>query len=1611
MYLREPITNKNSPILGCLWAGKDDNDMKRFLLLSFIFSLFLSLAYAGDSRRIKVGGTTTLSPNITGRLSGVVTWYWDDGILERVAPHPSPYSSLTFRALEPCTRGTTVTALWDTFDYSGQVYPTSHKDTWTIYIDKVEPSNVSLGKESKKTIDLPVGNSYDLNAILSPTYATTTLSWESSNSAVTISKTGTYTASVYGKNSGSTARIKVTTNNGLSDYCDVKVMPKDLVNLYLSNMTILQGDYATIETTRYPSYADDELIWECSNTNVTVNQSGRIYGNLVGSAVVTATSQKNSNIKGSCTVTVIDPPISVSLNVTKLELHKGTSQLLEASVLPSNAPQEIIWESANASIATVNSLGLVEGIKEGTTIIKAYSVRRPVYKECTVTVLPPSPQGIVLNTTSVALSKGDTKQLSASIYPSDAPQGVTWSTDDSSVATVSSTGVVTAKGVGNVAIKAMSLANSSINSTCMVAVILHSGSLENPFDVTDACNYANSLENGSTSQERYYIKGKISKIVNAFNSSSGNATFYISDNGTTNQLYVCMTYFLQGKSWKDNDAIAIGDEVIIYGKLANEKGTLKTANNESFIYSLNGLTDVTFANNDIFRSETEEGVSMLFKVISSRDRTCQVGNGNSPSVSFLDTKGDITIPKEVNGFVVTKIGNNAFEDCSKLTNIFIPNTISSIGEDAFRGCNFKSISIPHSVTSIGDYAFSFCNELTNITMSNNVTSIARYLFLYCDGLSDFSIPNSAISIGEGAFRGCTGLTSITIPNSVKFIDSNAFQDCTALVNIKIPKSVTDIGSSIFSGCTSLSSLIVDDENTVFDSRDNCNAIIKTASNMLVTGCPNTVIPNSVTSIDSWAFSDCTGLTSITIPKSVTFIDNWAFRGCTGLTNLTIPRTLKSIRSQSFSGCTELCSIVVEEGNVTYDSRNECNAIIETSTNTLVMGCKNTIIPNTIKSIGSYAFQGCIGLVSVTIPYSITSIGIDAFEGCKSLTSIRSEIKKLFSISESVFQYSYNRPLDATLYVPIGTLSDYKSTSGWNQLNIVEEEMELPELIDGDVFTANTEEGVEMTFTVISYGNKTCQVGRTETNGISTSPSISRDTEGTITIPEMVKGLTVIRIGDYAFNDCYKLIGINIPNSVNSIGYGAFRGCSHLESIAIPSTVTSPFNGTFQDCTNLKSIIMSPYITSIGQYAFCNCRSLKSITIPKTVASIGYQSFYGCTGLTSIMSEITEPLPIISSSRDFQGVNATLYVPFSSKTKYEATSGWSYFNIVEMEPKEGDQFKGQTEEGGCLTYQIISVSDNTCQMLKYNSTSQIDAGAINNDSFVPYYSSNKNSTTQLLYTPDEVGSIGVIKSISFNVANASRVTTDEVNVYLGHKKGTFTNTYDFLTSDDLTLVYSGMPSLGQTEGWEKLEFNKGDFCYNGTDNLVVVITRIGTASSNLKYYYFLDKEGYTLYRGNWSDTSYGDVANVNNRYKKLSDRPAVRFEFCHNKITIPETAKDFAVTHIGENAFRECNYLQNVIVPNSVSSIGANAFYGCTELTAVEIPEGVTMINNAAFAGCTSLETVTLPSTLFNIGMNSFSESKGNIKTIINHVKKPFLIDKWTFGIKDTCYDEYLRDCR
>ncbi len=295
--------------------------------------------------------------------------------------------------------------------------------------------------------------------------------------------------------------------------------------------------------------------------------------------------------------------------------------------------------------------------------------------------------------------------------------------------------------------------------------------------------------------------------------------------------------------------------------------------------------------------------------------------------------------------------------------------------------------------------------------------------------------NAANELPMDAFVSTYSLEHIVLPKNLEVIGSFAFMD-SGIKEFVLPKTVKEMGRDIFYYARDLAKLSVEEGNPVFDSRDNCNAIIETATNTLRIGCVNTVIPNTVTALGEMAFSGKPGLGKIDIPNSVTSIGWAAFWADIDLTKVKLSASIADLSESPFGGCDRITSFVIDEGNPKYDSRDNCNAIIETATNTLVQGFSTTVIPDGVECIATAAFRSLSTLTEIEIPASVKKIEGEAFLYCNQMTKVVSHIKKPFALSSMVF--SGDNMKIAKLYVPFGTKEAYASTPGWDNFpNIIE----------------------------------------------------------------------------------------------------------------------------------------------------------------------------------------------------------------------------------------------------------------------------------------------------------------------------------------------------------------------------------------------------------------------------------------------------------------------------------------------------------------------------------------------------------------------------------------------
>ena len=512
------------------------------------------------------------------------------------------------------------------------------------------------------------------------------------------------------------------------------------------------------------------------------------------------------------------------------------------------------------------------------------------------------------------------------------------------------------------------------------------------------------------------------------------------------------------------------------------------------------------------------------------------------------------------------------ECMSDAEEIIIPNKINghpvtSIGNNAFRDCtHIKRIVIPDSVTIIGYGAFGGCTKLTSITIGSGVKTISRS-FYGCDNLERVDITNIAswcniefsssfddsnpLSKAKHLYLNGVEVTDLIIPEDVSIISDIAFLNCESIVGLTLHDNI-EIGQNSFSGCSIKKLNFLEGTKTIDSGMVLCKDV---------------------------------------------------------LTEINIPNTVMTIESDALSNCTSLESIVVGANNPIYHSSGNC--LIETNSKTLILGCKNSVIPIdcSITSIGDYAFYNCTGLTSVIIPDSVTSIGRYTFKSCTGLRSI--------TIGNSVKSIDFNAFNGCTgltsVIIPDSVTSIGDSAfGGCSSL----QEITLP-FIGCERYTS-TDNKFQYPFGRIFGESKYLGGIKTEQYRYHrNSPSPIFDT---YYIPASLKKVTVTGC-DYiqygAFYNCTRLKSITIGNSVKSIGNSAFYNCTGLTSIIIPDSVTSIGGYAFNSCTGLKSITIGNSVKSIGDSTFANCTGLTSIIIPDSITSIGDYAFYNCTGLKSI----------------------------------------------------------------------------------------------------------------------------------------------------------------------------------------------------------------------------------------------------------------------------------------------------------------------------------------------------------------------------------------------------------
>ena len=673
-----------------------------------------------------------------------------------------------------------------------------------------------------------------------------------------------------------------------------------------------------------------------------------------------------------------------------------------------------------------------------------------------------------------------------------------------------------------------------------------------------------------------------------------------------------------------------------------------------------------------------------------------------------------------------------------------------------------------TVTNIGTM-FKGNKNITSfdeLVFFTSLSSIYSSAFEGCSSLQSVTLPDCLKTIGDHAFKACTSLSSVTLPDGLNRIESFALEQCP-LTTITIPASVTSIGEGIFTNCNELSSIIVADGNTYYDSRDNCNAIIKTASNTLVAGCKSTVVPSTVQRIDNYSFCLLTSLTSLNGDLSAcTSIGNYAFSRCSNLSNLNLP-ACTSIGHHAFYICSNLtsldlpvCSSIGEEAFNSCSQLTNVNglsACTSIARGTFYNCSKLTTINlsactsiglsafdrcnqltnigdlSVCTSIGNYAFQGCSSLKSIDLP-ACTSIGYCAFNGLESVTlpDVPPTVSSGFTDGGTTFLVSSN------------ALETYWTADYWKdiKMQIISKDAQYvwdvqTPLLDGigrnnmvNVMTLKVTGDINNADMMFIRNNmyNLHQLDLTDANFVGGSGeyasgrSVQNNNVGgfydlkclhIVKLPTSAKSIE----GD-AFNGCTSLSDIIVPEGIERIedgsglenyaptyNKGAFMN-SGLKTITLPKSMSYIGKNAFYG-TGLQSVVLQAGLTSIGTRAFSQCNltsvefpsSLKTINsnafsscpisslslpaslesiggnafsdntaitelhIPASLGSIGANAFSGCSNLRDVYVHVVEPLSINTNTFSTY-TTSTLHVPEQSENAYILNPQWGQFIDIE-----------------------------------------------------------------------------------------------------------------------------------------------------------------------------------------------------------------------------------------------------------------------------------------------------------------------------------------------------------
>ena len=908
-------------------------------------------------------------------------------------------------------------------------------------------------------------------------------------------------------------------------------------------------------------------------------------------------------------------------------------------------------------------------------------------------------------------------------------------------------------------------------------------------------------------------------------------------------------------------------------------------------------------------------------------------NYDSATITKCDNTvtGEVVIPSTLGGKQVTRIGENAFEWCDKMTSVVIPEGVTRINSSAFSNCiDLESVTIPSSMSYIQDTSFENCGKLNKVFISDLVSWCKGYgyyryssfknafdLYLNDELLTDVVVPSGVTEIGNGAFYNCKSITTIEFPETVGTIGRFAFSDCKNLKDFVFPENITSIGECAFSGCSSLQSI---------------------------------TIPGSIAQIQDGTFNSCSNLESVVIEEGVKGIGNDAFRYCENLKSVTIPSSLRSISSSAFDDCTSSKNVYITDltawCNISFDS-GDSNPLYYSNGNLYLNNelVTDLVIPNGIKTINDYAFCGS-SIKSVVIPDSVRTIGRYAFDNCKYLENV--------AIPDSVTSigyYAFNRTGLKSVTIPKSVTS-----IGDHAFGYMNEEWDkiYDFVIRGYVGTAAETYANNNSFTFIdldthvhSYSEKITKQPTCTEEGEKSLICICGEAEKVEKIP--ATGHKEVQISPKA------------PTCLEDGQTGGKR-CSVCGEILVEPTVIKAVGHHTEEILSA----VAPTCTKSGLTEGKKCSVCGEILVAQeTVNPTGHTDEDG-DRICDVCGSETEPIIEVDVVKNIKvsGANFT-YVVFMPKA-----SGVYTFKS-----------KANVDTYGCVcdaNKNVLANDDDSGDGNNFSITIELIGGNVYYLG-ARYYSSGNNGSFNVVITCDRV--YCKHENTETKPAIAKTCTTD------GYTEGVFCNDcetwvsghevidagHEDENSDSVCDVCGRKMPIYVGDCYGKYYYNNyfsGEYEFY-PDGEIIIRKTAKSKCDTIKYIENIGEFKEQIKRV----TIIGDFNEIIGAFDGCAGLKSV---------SLPDT-----LTTIGACSFRGCKGLRKIDLPDSVNVIVYEAFRGCVGLKSINIPKNVEYIGRGAFRGCTGLTNIQWNNKLKRIDNGTFSGCIGikeiDIPDTVNYI--------------------------